>query len=129
MIIIMWIRIGNAIDRTSGYLEAILIERAYGEPNILYVNVTEDEEQLLDLYVRNRKAALKIEHQIELISCEFGFQIHPITYKRCFKKTPSADFGYSDDRVLYYSKYRDLFFFPFEFITKDGKHFFVTKNE
>lgn len=121
ILIMLWIRVSNVIDHSSGTLEEILIERAYAD-DIIYVNITEEEERLLVYYIANPKLAQRANHRVEYIrSGPFNLLIHPIQFFGRYVWVKGKDHGEPVD--FYLNEYMEKGMYKAEVITKDGKYF------
>jgi hypothetical protein len=98
ILIINYITIDECIIHTHGHYEypEIIAERCYGSPKILYVNLSEAEENLLALYAAN---PAKLPYTVDLYHQYIGEGInlteHGIKFFRRFEK---------DDTQIYYNK-------------------------
>ena len=119
MLIIIWVQISEIISNyNQSYFSHILIERAYGT-DIIYVNLTEKEENLLKLFIENPLKAVLSDNSYEFDS--LGLMRHSIEYNCKFKKMSGEVFGISN--IVYYNENISKLFELEKLEEIDGKYF------
>lgn len=124
MVFNIWYLISLVLDKEVFTIDQILIERAYGEPKILYVNLTELEEKLLETYIQEYYNFDKLFDIGVYESCSTDYDIvHPICYHRRFVLTSNSEI--SKDTMIYLNKNKIIwkYFEPCEITKKNGKNF------
>lgn len=117
IILRLWIRLDN-VEYAKGSFACILMERAYKEPEILYVNLTIEEENMLLYFIKNPTKGMElVEYKTWII-----LDICTIEYYRKFILL-DKNISPEPDKKLYHNKYLELGFYAEEVIKKNGKNF------
>lgn len=122
MVYNLWYRLSFIIHKSNGFLDEILIERAYGEPNILYVNLTENDEKLLETYILEPHNYEKLEKLGSADYIDVGILCYiPIYYYRRFVWISGDVIGLPANQMIYLNKLTLKYFEEVDIKRENGR--------
>lgn len=138
MLFALWYKISTFFRKEESFLDEIIFEMNYCAPNIVYINVTEEEYEFLNEYLKGKKTDKEI---IEYIST-FIWAQPPVAYFNRFvytEREKEGIFSLSEKgfarvqyRYVYMNKMTQRYFPASWLKEKDGKYYTdqqLDKNE
>lgn len=132
VIYLLWVNASNFIENQNPSINKILVELYYNTPDILYINLSEDEEYVLNHY------STTFNCPKELISFEDVMLLNPLIKLRRYIFLKGSKLG-EKECDIYYNEFLHLGFNASDLIKKDDKYFveeekfytmiFVTQEE